>query len=130
MRGVRLMFALGMALITSGCGFENFQADADKQFGDQHFKTAITLIETHKLRFGSYPESLKDMKFTGDWDQIALTNVDYRKLDVGYELNLTGGWIGKPDLSYPPEFWKGLGIVKTNVGGFQPAVAPKQAHSR
>jgi hypothetical protein len=36
----------------------------DAQFGDQHFKTAISLIELHKIRTGGYPESLKDLKFT------------------------------------------------------------------
>ena len=49
----------------------------DNKFGDQHLKTAVALIELHKVRFGRYPDSLRDLKFTGDWDQIALTNVRY-----------------------------------------------------
>ena len=39
----------------------DFQKDADAQFGDQHFKTAISLLELQKLRFGTYPEGLKDV---------------------------------------------------------------------
>ena len=93
----------------------DFQKEADAKFGDQHFKTAISLIELHKLRFGSYPETLKNLQFTGDWDGIALSGVEYRRLDKGYELNLVRGWVGKPSVSYPPEFWQGLGLVQSNV---------------
>ncbi len=89
----------------------------DAQFGDQHFKTAISLIELHKVRSGVYPESLKDLKFTGGWDAIAIGSVEYHRLDTGYELNVTRGWVGKPELSYPPDFWRGLGVAKSNVKG-------------
>ena len=88
----------------------------DQKFGDQNFKSAIAIIELHKVRFGSYPASLRELRFTGEWDQLWLNAVQYRKLDDGYELNLTRGWVGKPDLTYPAEFWQGLGIRKTNVG--------------
>ena len=110
----RAVFLLVGIVLLGAC---DFQKDADAKFGDQHFKTAISLIELHKTRFGSYPETLKDLKFTGDWDGIALSGVEYRRLDTGYELNLVRGWIGKPTVSYPPEFWKGLGLVKSNVSG-------------
>jgi hypothetical protein len=110
-RAAILFFAI---LTLAAC---DFQKDADAKFGDQHFKTAISLIELHKIRFGGYPETLKDLKFVGDWDAIALSGIEYRRLDTGYELNLVRGWTGKPDVSYPPEFWKGLGLVKSNVKG-------------
>jgi hypothetical protein len=29
----------------------------------------------HKVRYGKYPDSLSDLKFTGEWDQIALQSV-------------------------------------------------------
>ena len=48
----------------------DFQQQADAKFGDQHFKTAIALIELHKARNGQYPESLKALQFTGDWDAL------------------------------------------------------------
>lgn len=108
----RLLCGVMFTLLLSGC---DFQKEADQKFGDQHFKTIISLVELHKLRFGSYPESLKDLRFLGDWDPIALHSVEYRRLDKGYELNLTRGWVGQPDLSYPKEFWQGIGLVKTNV---------------
>lgn len=112
---IRLSFiGVLLCLITalSSCAF---QKDADQKFGDQHFKTAISLIELHKVRFGEYPASLKDLKFTGEWDQIALINMEYKRLGNGYELNITRGWVGKPELKYPDEFWKGLGLMKSNV---------------
>jgi hypothetical protein len=113
--GIRLFLIFGILSFggsLSGC---SFQKQADQKFGDQHFKTAVSLIELHKVRFGEYPPTLKDLKFLGDWDQIALVNVEYKRLGTGYELNLTGGWVAKPELKYPDEFWKGLGLVKSNV---------------
>jgi hypothetical protein len=112
MRTARIVFALIAALLLGAC---DFQKQADAKFGDQHFKTTIALIELHKLRTGSYPASLKDLQFTGEWDVIALGSVEYRRLGLGYELNVTRGWMAKPELSYPKEFWQGLGLVKSNM---------------
>jgi hypothetical protein len=93
-----------------------FEEQSKEKFGDQHFKTAIALIELHKIRFGEYPASIDSLKYTGDWDQIAWMSIEYHKLDTGYELNLTKGFMGKPaTLHYPDEFWKGLGLVRSNV---------------
>ena len=108
----RFTLVLWIAVSVIGC---NPQDQIDANFGDQHFKTAIALIELHKVRYGTYPEDLKGLKFTGLWDPIALSGVEYRRLSNGYELNLTGDWVGKANVSYPPDFWKGLGLVKTNV---------------
>jgi hypothetical protein len=89
---------------------------ADAKFGDQNFKTAIALIELHKVRFGAYPERLADLQFTGDWDVLAVSSIEYKRLDLGYELNLTRGWVSKPTtLSYPAAFWQGIGLVKSNL---------------
>jgi len=107
---IGVLLSLGMAL--SAC---SFQKEADRKFGDDYFKRAIALIELHKTRFGEYPASLKDLKFTGDWDQIALNSVEYKRVGNGYELNIEWGWVGTPDLKYPDEFWSGLGLVKSNV---------------
>jgi hypothetical protein len=83
----------------------------DNKFGDQHLKTAVALIELHKVRYGRYPKSLRDLKFTGDWDQMALTSVLYRPNANGtaYYVEVTRGWMGKPELELPAEFWKGTG---------------------
>jgi hypothetical protein len=105
-----ILLLLVMAL--SACSFKK---DADQRFGDQHFKTSIALIELHKLRFGEYPASLKELKFTGEWDQIALINCAYKRDGNGYDLDLVSGWMGKPELKYPDEFWRGLGLVKSNM---------------
>lgn len=105
---VILLSSLGL----SGCSIPK---DANDKFGDQHFKTAVALIELHKVRYGQYPDSLSDLKFVGDWDQIALANVKYRRVENGYELDVIKGVNGKPELKYPDEFWKGLGLVKSNM---------------
>ena len=44
----------------------------DELFGKQHLSTAVALIELHKVRLGQYPQSLKDLKFTGEWDAEGL----------------------------------------------------------
>lgn len=108
-------FALSAALVwvLGGCG--EFRAQADAQFGDQNFKSAIALIELHKVRFGVYPDRLNDLRFTGEWDQLWMSAVEYTKAGDGYDLDLVRGWVGAPDLAYPDEFWQGLGIRNSNV---------------
>jgi hypothetical protein len=110
-----------------GC---QFQQKADAMFGDQHFKTAIALVELHKLRHGAYPADLADLEFTGDWDRIALASVQYRRLGEGYELNVTRGWVGEPKLSFPPQFFRGLGVRRSNAapdGALAPATDEARA---
>lgn len=91
----------------------------DNVFGDQHLKTAVALIELHKVRYGKYPDTLRDLKFTGQWDQLALQRVAYypsadrTRYYVGVQL----GWIGKPSLHMPDEFWQGT--------GYDPFLKPK-----
>lgn len=104
---------LGLA---SGCGMQEATKEAGQKFNDQYFKTAIALIELHKLRFGSYPSHLDSLKYLGEWDQGIHAAVVYAPLDSGYTLD------AKPmlpdqkiDLKFPPEFWKGLGLIRSNV---------------
>jgi hypothetical protein len=103
---------LALAIVLSGC---SLLKEANQKSGDQYFKRAIALIELHKIRFGEYPSSLKDLKFTGEWDQIALKSVEYKHLGNGYELDIVTSWAGKPEFRYPDEFWRGLGLVKSNL---------------
>ncbi|MBN1255482.1 MAG: hypothetical protein JXA50_09445 [Deltaproteobacteria bacterium] len=86
----------------------------DAMFGDQHLKTSVALIELHKVRYGKYPSSLKDLKFIGQWDQIHIHNVRYYPSDdrMSYYIEVTRGWVGKPALEMPDEFWKGTGYNK------------------
>jgi hypothetical protein len=85
----------------------------DNLFGDQHLKTTVALIELHKARFGKYPSSLSDLKFTGQWDQIALQSVRYypNADRTAYYIEVETGWIGKPDPKMPDEFWRGTGYT-------------------
>jgi hypothetical protein len=112
-RRLALIAASLIAISLPACG--QYQKQVDAEFGDQNFKSAVALIELHKVRFGSYPEHLSDIKFTGQWDQIWMSAVKYTKLPDGYELDLVRGRVGTPDLSFPPEFWRGLGVRKSNV---------------
>ena len=112
----RIVVALLLVCLLSSC---NFQEQMNEKFGDQHFKTAIALIELYHLRNGVYPATLSDITYSGEWDRIALASVSYQRLDKGYELDITNGWVGKPQLQYAAGFWTNLGIVKTNVAGKQ-----------
>jgi hypothetical protein len=107
--------ALGLLVIVLVWASCNVKRSADAKFGDQHFKTAIALVELYRIRHGSYPEKMSDIDFTGDWDRLALMSVAYRRLGDGYALDVTRGWVGKPKLAYPPEFWKGLGLKESNA---------------
>lgn len=80
-------------------------------FGDQHLKTAVALIELHKVRYRRYPDSLRDLKFTGEWDQAALMSVRYYSSPNRdtYYIEVERGWMGKPKFGVPAEFWKGTG---------------------
>jgi len=110
------MFALvlGASFLGAGCSMKQ---QADAKFGDQNFKTAIALIELYKVRYGHYPDSLRDIRYAGDWDALALNSVEYRRVDGGYELDIVRGWVGQPALSYPADFWQGLGLMSSNVAG-------------
>jgi hypothetical protein len=83
----------------------------DDKFGDQHLKTTVALLELHRIRYGRYPQSLRHLRFNGDWDQIWLNGMRYVVWPDGtkYCVEVERGWIGKPVLSYPPEFWQGTG---------------------
>jgi hypothetical protein len=91
----------------------------DNIFGDQHLKTTVALVELHKLRYGRYPKSLRELRFAGNWDQLALNSVAYYTNPEGtaYYVEVERGWAGKPTLDMPAEFWKGT--------GYSPALKPK-----
>ncbi|HEY5746250.1 MAG TPA: hypothetical protein VIU12_09260 [Chryseolinea sp.] len=94
----------------------------NKIFADQEFKRAISYIELHKLRNGNYPNALSELRFLATMDSAMLDYVEYTRLDSVYELNLkfefpslNGEGNKTVQLKYPPEFWKGLGCVKSNA---------------
>jgi hypothetical protein len=96
--------------------------EAQNMFADQEFKKTIAYIELHKLRNGTYPASLNELQFLSAFDSSSFKAVEYHKLDSGYELNIyftlasiTGKQDAQVKLNYPPEFWKGLGCVKSNA---------------
>lgn len=105
---VPLLLGAGLLFLTFRSGFTN---TIDAQFGDQHLKTSVALLELHRTRYGAYPESLADLKFIGDWDRIALSRVAYTPAPDhrSYYIEVTTGWVAKPTLSLPEEFWRGTG---------------------
>lgn len=116
-KAIWILVALGVVLLLGGILAVRAIVNSaptkvmDNMFGDQHLKTAVALIELHKTRYGKYPDSLADLKFTGQWDQIALQNVSYYPNDARtrYYIEVRRGWVAKPDLQMPPEFWQGTG---------------------
>lgn len=116
MKKFKIILVIILSIHLASCDkLFDFQKHADNAFGDQHFKTAISLIELHKTRYGQYPENLDDIKFAGDWDAMALQSVKYTKSAEGYDLDVVNGWVGQPELKYPDEFWQGLGIKQSNM---------------
>jgi hypothetical protein len=111
---VRIL-SVGLFLVfLTGCDHGLPLEHMSNQFGDQHFKTAIALVELHNIRYGEYPETISDLRFTGDWDPIALQSVEYERVPEGYRLKIKRGIGIKHDVEYPDEFWQGLGIVRSN----------------
>jgi hypothetical protein len=118
-----LILVVVVGLVLVACGILGVRAviksgitkGPDNVFGDQHLKTAVALIELHKLRFGRYPKSLSELKFVGQWDEIALQSVRYYSNPEGtaYYVEVERGWVGKPDLEMPDEFWHGTGYTTT-----------------
>lgn len=120
---------LSLIFLTFGCIPGNVKEQMNEKvvemqtmLGDMEFKKAIAQIELHKLRNGHYPNSLSELQFLSVMDSSVMSNVDYTRLDSVYELNLKMKYFGldgkKGDaivLSYPPEFWAGLGCRKSNL---------------
>jgi hypothetical protein len=111
--GISIIFGaiVGVHALVQPGGISYF----DNKFGDQHLKTVVALLELNKARYGRYPDSLSDLKFTGEWDQIALQSVRYypNADRTAYYVEVARGWIGKPDLKMPEEFWRGTGYDKS-----------------
>jgi hypothetical protein len=84
----------------------------DDVFGDQHLKTVVALVELHRVRYGEYPRTLSDLRFTGQWDAIHTQSVSYCAAEDrrSYYVEVARGWAFKPALTVPPEFWRGTGF--------------------
>lgn len=110
-----LLLIVGTTLAVRSVIRSGITRGPDNLFGDQNLKTAVALIELHKVRYGKYPASLSDLKFTGQWDQIALQSVRYypNADRTAYYIEVERGWIGKPDLKMPDEFWRGTGYKES-----------------
>ena len=101
---------------------DSMVVESQRMVADQEFKKAIAHIELHKLRYGSYPGTLSELKFLSAMDSSTLSFVKYTRLDSGYELNfetkfpsLSGTMTNRIQLQYPDEFWRGLGCVRSNL---------------
>ena len=103
--------AVGFTLLIRSVIASGITKGPDNMFGDQNLKTAVALIELHKVRYGKYPYSLQGLRFTGQWDQIALQSVSYYPNPdrSAYYIEVERGWVGKPTLEMPDEFWTGTG---------------------
>lgn len=111
--GISLVALVGWRISQS-----NFWRGADVQFGDQHLKTTLALVELHKVRYGRYPAALSDLKYLGDWDPIALQSVRYVANPAGtrYCLEVERGWVAKPQLEVRADFWRNTGYDPSLCG--------------
>ena len=96
--------------------------NAQQMLADWEFQKAIGQIELHKLRNGNYPNSLSELEFLTAMDSSMFNAVEYTRLGSAYELNLKMEFPSfdaketkRLSLHYPPEFWRGLGCVKSNA---------------
>ena len=107
----------GLGLIAYQIVRMGFHRGPDAVFGDQHLKTSVALLELHHARTGQYPKVLSDLKYLGQWDQIALHSVRYCPSpdQKTYYLEVTRGWVGKPTLTFPADFWVGTGFRASGV---------------
>jgi hypothetical protein len=116
---IRLIRKVKKQILLFACVFFHISCDnteADKIFGDANFTKSISLIELYQVRHSVYPDSLNQIEYKSGYELMAFSSVRYKKLSNGYELDLIRGHMGFPkDLSYPKEFWKGLGCVKSNL---------------
>lgn len=111
---------LGLVLVGSIAALVNSRLPGalggiDERFGDQHLKTTVALVELHQRRHDRYPATLDDLRFTGEWDRIALTSTQYCTNVDGsaYYVRVERGWMGEPDLSMPERFWEGTGFSRS-----------------
>lgn len=111
----KLIIMLTLILVTGCDELQEFQEQANQQFSEQHFVSAVAHIELHKTRNGSYPDDLHQIRFLGDWDKIWLSSVRYEKQGSGYNLYLSGSEGSEVKLALPKEFFRGLGLKDTNV---------------
>jgi len=116
--GILILFLAGYFVIHSIIA-SGITKGPDNMFGDQNLKTAVALIELNKVRYGKYPDTLRGLKFTGQWDQLALNSVAYypNADRTRYYIEVERGWVGKPSLQMPDEFWQGT--------GYDPSLKPK-----
>ena len=125
----KTLIVIVISLLCFGCFTDDVKKKMDSvlkesqdMMADHTFKTALYSIEMHKVRYGVYPETLRELKFLTMSDSSFFHAVEYQKLDKGYELNLRQTYAsvsGQTDitinLDYPDEFWQGLGCEKSNM---------------
>jgi hypothetical protein len=79
---------LGLFLIIRYIGASGITRPLDDKFGDQNLKSTVALLELHKIRYGRYPQSLRDIRFKGDWDEIWLNSTSYVVSPDGKALDI------------------------------------------
>ena len=111
----KLLLMLFFTIIFNSCFPDRILNSTNIRLKDQAFKTALAVIELHKIRYGLYPESLDEVQFLGDWDKAMPYYVEYKLLENGYELNIIGDTKYFKRSDYPSDFWSGLGLQKSNL---------------
>ncbi len=117
---MKKLIVIIIVLMLSACinkeKIEENLKELDKLHADRCFKSAIAVLELHKLRFGKYPDAFNKLLFLNAFEKKEIEYVEYKKLPNGYELNLIiAKFKSEINLNYPSEFWQGLGLRKSNL---------------
>ena len=83
-----------------------------KVLGSKSQKPGGAFPDPHPRQFATNLFIMRDLKFTGDWDQIALMNVHYypsANRDA-YYIEVERGWMGNRLSRCPPNFGRALVI--------------------
>ena len=108
-------FTITIALLCCLTAFDFEPSNESKKNEMQYFISAVSIIELHKLRNDTYPDSLKDLEFLSDSDDVWLSFVRYKKKLDGYNLYIKRSDSGSHSIEIPVKFKKGLGIKNTNI---------------
>ena len=127
----RLLPFLGLLLGLSACMPQRVNDEMQGQLRQMqaqvkvhYFKQVLRSIEMYRLRNDTYPLSLDSLEFLTAMDSTGLSQVEYLRLDSGYELNtmhteldeaLLNGNIPPLKVELPAGFFEGTGCVRSNL---------------
>ena len=116
---LRVLFAICLALIQIFIRIVARDSNSeDQKLTSDAFHIVISIIESYKIEFDTYPESFLDPglnKFMKAYMPF-FSLFSYTKHEIGYEINVLNE--NCLDLNLPDHFWTDLGVCETNISKF------------